>query len=218
MTPARILIADDHELLLRGLQLTVAKHPEWTICGEARDGREAVALALETKPDLVILDYAMPDMNGLEAARRIRSELPETEVLMFTLHETENLVNEALAAGVRGFVLKSDAGEMLEQAMESLLKKTPFFSSRISQVVLQQFLTPGEPAGTLSGTASRLSPREREVLQLIAEGSSTRDAALRLGISAKTAETHRTNIMRKLDLHSVADLVRFAIRNNIVEA
>ncbi|MGH8018832.1 MAG: response regulator [Opitutaceae bacterium] len=215
---ARIAIADDHEFVRKGLRMTVAEHEGWTVCGEASSGVEAVELAKRTQPDVIILDFTMPGMNGIEAARRIRTEAPETEVLMLTMHETESLVRDAIASGVHGFILKSDAGRLLEEALESLLQKKPFFTGRVSQLILQRYLGPPEETAEEKGPGSRLSPREREVTKLIAEGLSTREAAARLGISPKTAETHRTNIMRKLNLHSVTELVRFAIRNKIVEA
>jgi len=217
MKSARIIIADDHELVRRGLRATISERTDWEVCGEASSGREALDLARSVKPDIAVIDFAMPDLNGLEAARRIRAELPETEVLMLTMHETESLVREALAAGVHGFILKSDAGRLLAEAIEALLAKKPFFTGRVSQLILHGYLNPSDKGDEASATLTRLSPREREVVQLIAEGKSTKEVADRLGISPKTAETHRTNIMRKLNLHSVTELVRFAIRNKIVE-
>jgi DNA-binding NarL/FixJ family response regulator len=217
MKNARILIADDHELVRRGLRSTLAEHPGWEVCGEASSGREALEMARRLKPDIAVLDFAMPDLNGLEAARRMRAEIPDTEVLMLTMHETESLVREALAAGVRGFILKSDAGRLLAEAIASLLNHKPFFTGRVSQLILHGYLNPGDRPPADEAPATRLSPREREVVQLIAEGRSTKEVADRLNISPKTAETHRTNIMRKLNLHSVTELVRFAIRNKIVE-
>ncbi len=217
MKSARIIIADDHELVRRGLRATISEHAGWEVCGEASSGREALELARQVKPDIAVVDFAMPDLNGLEAARRIRAELPNTEVLMLTMHETESLVREALAAGVHGFILKSDAGRLLGEAIEALLANKPFFTGRVSQLILHGYLNPGDKTDEASATLTRLSPREREVVQLIAEGKSTKEVADRLGISPKTAETHRTNIMRKLNLHSVTELVRFAIRNKIVE-
>jgi DNA-binding NarL/FixJ family response regulator len=218
MKHARILIADDHELVRRGLRSTIAEREGWEVCGEAVTGREAIEIAHRTKPDIAILDFAMPDLNGLEAARRIREQLPNVEVLMLTMHETESLVREALAAGVRGFILKSDAGRLLADAIDSLLLQKPFFTGRVSQLILHGYLNPTDKPDASVAVPTRLSPREREVVQLIAEGRSTKEVADRLGISPKTAETHRTNIMRKLNIHSVTELVRFAIRNKIVEA
>lgn len=217
MKAARILVADDHELVRRGLRSALAEHPGWEVVAEASSGREALEHARRTKPDIAILDFAMPELNGLETARRIRAEMPQTEVLMLTMHETESLVREALAAGVHGFILKSDAGRLLEEAVESLLQHKPFFTGRVSQLILHGYLNPADKGREEEAPATRLSPREREVVQLIAEGRSTKEVADRLGISPKTAETHRTNIMRKLNLHSVTELVRFAIRNRIVE-
>ncbi|HEX9784803.1 MAG TPA: response regulator transcription factor [Opitutaceae bacterium] len=218
MKSARIAIVDDHELVRRGLRMIVAEHEGWTVCGEAASGREALELVERTRPDVVILDFALPEMNGIEVARRMREEFNETEVLMLTMHETESLVRDAIASGVRGFILKSDAGRLLEEAIKSLLERRPFFTGRVSQLILQRYLTPAEDPEGERTLVSRLSPREREVIQLVAEGRSTKETATALGISPKTAETHRTNIMRKLNLHSVTDLVRFAIRNGIVQA
>ncbi len=218
MKPARIVIADDHELVRRGLRSAIEENEGWSVVGEAQNGRAAIEACRATKPDVAVIDFAMPDMNGLEAIRQIRAEMPEIEVMMLTMHETESLVREALAVGVRSFVLKSDAGRLLAEAIAALLEKKPFFTGKVSQLILQGYLNPGERADDDSGvTVGRLSPREREVVQHIAEGLSTKEVAARLGISPKTAETHRTNIMRKLDIHSVTELVRFAIRNKIVE-
>jgi DNA-binding NarL/FixJ family response regulator len=216
MNSARIAIADDHELVRRGLRMTVAEHEGWAVCGEAATGEEAVAIAKSARPDVMILDFTMPGLNGLEAAKRIREEAPETELLMLTMHETESLVREAIAVGVRGFILKSDAGRLLEEAIESLLQKRPYFTGKVSQLILQRYVNPTESVEIDDSAVKRLSPREQEVVRLVAEGLSTKETAARLGISPKTAETHRTNIMRKLNLHSVTELVRFAIRHKIV--
>ena len=214
----RLLIADDHELVRQGLRRLLSEHGGWDIVGEATDGREAVELARLHRPHVAILDFSMPGLNGLEATRQIRGELPLTEVLVLTMHDTETIVREVLAAGAKGFILKSDAGRVLVQAVEALLLHQPFFTPQVSEMILGGYLRvasaerPGDDAGTT------LTPREREVLQLVAEGRSTKDVAERLGLSVKTVETHRTNLMRKLDLHSLADLVRYAIRNGVIEA
>lgn len=213
----RIVIADDHELVRQGLRRVLAEHGQWDIVGEATDGRAAVDLARKEHPDVVILDYSMPGLNGLEATRQIRAELPRTEVLLLTMHDAEVLVREVLAAGAKGFILKTDAGRVLIQAVETLLQHQPFFTPQVSALVLSGYLrtASGEPAGDEVGAT--LTAREREVLQLIAEGRSTKEVAEGLGMSTKTAETHRANLMRKLGLRSLAELVRYAIRNKVIE-
>lgn len=211
----RILVADDHEMVRKGLRTVLESKPGWQICGEAEDGRQAVNKARELRPDIVVLDLTMPGLNGLEATRRICSTLPDTQVLVLTMHDSEQLMYEVLAAGARGYVLKSDAGTAIYQAVESLQKGKPYFTSKMSEVLLQSYL---HPESTKAASASEpLTSREREIVQLIAEGKSTKEVASVLGISTKTAETHRTNLMRKLHIHSVSEIVRYAIRNHIIE-
>jgi DNA-binding NarL/FixJ family response regulator len=208
----RILVADDHETVRRGVRVLLEAHAGWQVCEEAVEGREAVEKAVRLRPDVVILDIGMPLMNGLEAARQIRKAAPESEVLILTMHESEQVIREVLAAGARGYVLKSDAGRNLVNAVEALSRHKPYFTSSVADFVLQGFLDGrGEPR-----EASSLTQREREVVQLLAEGKGNKDVASTLGISVRTAETHRTNIMRKLGCHSFSDLVRYAIRNNII--
>jgi DNA-binding NarL/FixJ family response regulator len=212
----RILVADDHEMVRHGLRAVLEAHPDWVVCGEAANGIEAVSQARALKPDIVVLDFAMPELNGLGAARQIRQELPQTEVLILTMHESESLVRSLGRAGVRGCVLKSDAGRVLVSAVEQLLRHKPFFSPKVVG-----WVSTGEPDPTLAKGVARLdfnqlTLREQQVLQLIAEGLSSKEVATRLEISLKTAETHRVNLMRKLDIHSVSELVRYAIRNRIV--
>jgi DNA-binding NarL/FixJ family response regulator len=194
----RILLADDHDVVRRGLRDQLNSHESWEVCGEAADGREAVKLALKLKPDVVVLDLSMPELNGLEATRQIRRELPHTEVLIFTMHETEQLIREVLSAGARGYVLKSDAGRHLTSAVEALSHHKPFFT-----------------AGSVFRT---LTDREREIVQMLAEGKSNKEIATKLSISVKTVETHRATVMRKLDINSIVELVHYAIRNQLVEA
>lgn len=212
MNHLRILLADDHEMVRKGLRATIESHRNWGICGEAGTGREAVAKARSLNPDIVVMDFAMPDLNGMEATRQIRAAVPRTEVLILSMHESDKLVHEMLAAGARGYMLKTDAGEFLVAAIEALAEHKPYFTPKVSAVVLQGYLNPEKQAG------SELTHREREIVQLIAEGKSTKEVAQVLGISVKTAETHRTNLMRKLDLHSVTDIVRYAIRHQIIQA
>jgi DNA-binding NarL/FixJ family response regulator len=212
----RILIADDHEMIRTGLRKILEGRDGWTVCGEAVNGREAVAKAKELKPDVVVLDFAMPELNGLEVIRQIRATLPHTEVLILTMHESEQLAREVLAAGARGFVLKSDAGQTIAAAVEQLSLHRSYFTATVSQMVLQDNLHPAELTEEIV-IGNRLTAREREIVQLIAEGRSSKEVADALGITVKTAETHRANLMRKLELHSVSELVHYAIRNQIVE-
>ncbi len=216
----RILIADDHEVARRGVRALLESHAGWEVCAEAGDGRDAVEQALTTKPDVVLLDIGMPNLNGLEAARQISAALPDAGILILTMHDTDNMVREVLRAGARGFLLKSDAGRDLIAAVEAVGLQRTFFTPRVSQMVLNGFLdrerkndfpAPVEFSGDL------LTSREREVIQLLAEGRTSKEVAVTLNLSVKTAETHRTNLMRKLNLHSVADLTRYAVRNGIVQ-
>ena len=214
MTPARILIADDHELLRRGLVAELSQVPGWVVVAEVANGRAAVASAAELKPDLVVLDLTMPELNGLEAARRILTADPDTRVLILTAHESEQLVREVLSVGARGYVLKSDAGRILVVALQALLEGGSFFTSSVARMVMDGYL---RNEASDASTAQTLSSREREIVQLLAEGNSNKDVARALNISVKTAETHRSNIMRKLGFGSLPELVRYAIRNNIIE-
>ena len=212
----RILIADDHQIIREGLRKILEEQSDWIVCGEAATGRETVAKALKLQPDVIVLDFAMPELNGLEVTRQIRAVLPHTEVLILTMHESEQLAREALAAGARGFVLKSDAGTAIVAAVAQLSRHLPFFTGRVSQMVLHGYLHCADQAEE-DAHGNLLTSREREIIQLVAEGRSSKEVADALSISLKTVETHRANIMRKLDLHSVSELVRYAIRNQIVE-
>jgi DNA-binding NarL/FixJ family response regulator len=213
---ARILLVDDHEIVRKGLRSVLESRKDWEIVGEATTGREAVDKVQKLKPDVVVMDISMPELNGLEAIRQIVKLAPRTEVLVLTMHESENLVHQVLDAGARGYLLKSDASRQLIAAIEALRIHKPYLTSRVNEMVLTGYLG-GKP---LKGEASggKLTPREREIVQLIAEGMSNKEIASALGISVKTAETHRTNIMRKLDFHSVSEIVRYAVRNHIIEA
>lgn len=218
MATFRILVADDHEVVRKGLAALLQSQPDWQVCGEAADGREAVDKAQQLKPDVVILDIGMPSLNGLEATRQILKTNPQARVLILTLHDSDQVVREVLNAGARGFLLKSDAARDLVAAVEALRRDKTYFTSKVATMVLEGYLkggTPGQPIPTPGGR-NRLTPREREIVQLLAEGKSTKEVAVALGLSVKTAETHRSNIMRKLQLHSVSDLVLYAVRNNIV--
>lgn len=214
MKTVRILVADDHEVVRQGLRRLLEARPGWEVCGEAGTGREAVEKAKNLKPDIVVLDYSMPGLNGTEAARQIVEGAPRTEVLILTMHGSEQLIRSALEAGARGYVLKSDASRDLISAVHALAEHKSFLSSSASGAILETYLrTPANPA-----PQEGLTPREREIVQLVAEGRSNKEIATTLKISTKTVEAHRGNIMHKLHLSSVSELVRFAIRNNIIEA
>jgi len=215
----RILIADDHEVARRGIRALLEGHPGWEVCAEAKDGREAVELATKMNPDLILLDIGMPNLNGLEATRQILAMSPEAVILILTMHDTDHVVREVLRAGARGFLLKSDAGRDLVAAVEALQRQRTFFTTRVSQMVLDGYLDRDsrENEDTDDSSGEVLTTREREVIQLLAEGKTSKEVAVTLNLSVKTAETHRTNLMRKLSLHSVADLTRYAVRNGIVQ-
>lgn len=215
MSDLRIFIADDHEVAREGIRSLVENHAGWEVCGEGRDGREAVTGASQLKPDVFLLDIGMPNLNGLDAARQILTVLPEARILILTVHDSDQVVREVLAAGARGFLLKSDTGRDLVAAVEALQNGRTFFTSRVSQMMLDGYLRPQNESETSAQCV--LTPREREVIQLVAEGKSTKEVATALNLSVKTAETHRTNLMRKLDLHSIADLTLYAVRNGIVQ-
>ena len=214
MNSVRIVIADDHELFRRGLAAELTQVPGWVVAGEASNGRDAVELAAALKPDLVVLDLTMPELNGLEAARKIISVNPAARVLILTAHESEQLVREVLSAGAQGYVLKSDAGRILIAALQALLDGRSFFTSNVARMVLDGYLR--SESRDASGPET-LSAREREIVQLLAEGNSNKDIARALQISVKTTETHRSNIMRKMGFGSLPELVRYAIRNKIIE-
>jgi DNA-binding NarL/FixJ family response regulator len=208
----RILIADDHEVVRSGLRSILETRPGWEIVGEAADGKDALHQAIDLKPDVVILDYSLPLINGVEATRQIRARVPTVEILIFTMHDNDKLVYDLLKAGARGFLLKSDAKNSLFVALECVSVHRPFFTTKVSETLLESYLNaePLEP--------EPLSPRERNVIQLIAEGHSNKRMGTILNISAKTVETHRSSAMRKLGLVGATALVRYAIRNKIIEA
>jgi DNA-binding NarL/FixJ family response regulator len=215
-TTARILLVDDHEIIRNGLRSVLDSRKDFEIVGEATTGREAVREVERLRPDVVVMDISMPELNGLEAVRQIVKLAPRTEVLVLTMHESEDLVREVLEAGARGYLLKSDASGKLIAAIDALRVHKPFFTPKVNEAVLMGYLGGKPPKGERSG--GRLTPREREIVQLLAEGLTNKEVAAKLNISVKTAETHRTNIMRKIDLHSVSEVVRYAVRNHIIEA
>jgi DNA-binding NarL/FixJ family response regulator len=213
----RILLVDDHELVRKGLRALLEGCENTEVCGEAKDGREAVQRALELKPDVVVMDICMPELNGLEAAREIKRVASQTKVLALTVSDSEQLAEDLLKAGVRGYLLKSDAGCDLVRGVESLQQDRPFFTPKIAKMVLEGYLKavaaiPEAKTGSVS-----LTSRERHIVQLLAEGKTNKEIAEMLKITVKTAETHRANIMHKLNLHSIGELVRYAVRNDIIE-
>ncbi len=216
MKNLRILIADDHDLMRRGVKSLLQSHPGWEVCAEAHTGREAVSKAEEMKPDVVIMDISMPELNGIEAARRVRKVAPNAEVLILSVHYSDQLIREILDAGVCGYMIKSDSDGDLVAAVETLAQHKPFFTPRATEVILSNFSSAAH-SEPLELIGDRLTSREREIVQLLAEGKSSKEVASSLCISVKTAETHRANIMRKLQLHTVSELVRYAVRNQIIE-
>jgi DNA-binding NarL/FixJ family response regulator len=209
----RILIADDHEVVRSGLRSILETQPKWEIVGEAADGKDALRKAIDLKPDVAILDYALPLINGVDATRQIRARVPTTEVLIFTMHDNEKIVYEAFQAGARGYLVKSDDKNALFAAVETVSRHKPFFSGNVSEGLLNSYLTGVPPSGP-----EPLSPRERHIIQLIAQGQANRRIADILDISVKTVETHRFTAMRKINVTSLAGLVRYAIRNKLIEA
>jgi DNA-binding NarL/FixJ family response regulator len=214
----RILVADDHDIFRRGLRQLLTARRGWDVCAEARNGREAVSLAERHKPDVVVMDISMPDLNGLEAMVQIKKELSKTEFVILTLHISDKLVHEIRRAGARAYVLKSDADQDLLTAVEAVSNRRTFFTAKAGNIILSRCSARNDEPPDTKGGSSRLTRREREVVQLIAEGRSSKGVGEKLGVSVKTAETHRANIMRKLDIHSVSELVRYAVNNQIIEA
>jgi DNA-binding NarL/FixJ family response regulator len=214
--PLRILIADDHHVVRTGLRALLESKTGWQVCAEAANGREAVEKAGQLKPDVAVLDIGMPLLNGVEATRQIRKLSPKTEVLILTMHDSELLVQEVLGAGAHGYILKDDADRNLIAAVDALGRHKPFLSTRVSEAAAK--MPAGDDSASNRSSRSRLTPREREVLQLLAEGKSNKEVAEILHISVKTAETHRANIMLKLDFHSITELVRYAVRNKIIQS
>jgi DNA-binding NarL/FixJ family response regulator len=217
MTALRLLVVDDHAVVRRGVRALLESRPEWEVCGEAVDGQEAIRKAADLKPDIVVLDISLPGLNGLEATSRILKESPGSEVLILTMHHSEELAQQVIKAGARGYVLKSDADQSLVAAIDKLSQHQTFFTSRVAEFVLDSGARGENARDAVEDPSRRMTSRERQIVQLVAEARSTKEVASHLGISIKTVEAHRTNIMRKLRLRSVSELVRYAIRNGIVQ-
>jgi DNA-binding NarL/FixJ family response regulator len=211
----RILVVDDHELVRRGVRSLLDNQPGWEVCGEAGTGPAAVEAAERLKPDVVVLDLSLPELHGLEVTRRILQARPVTRILVLTMHASEELIRQVLRAGAHGYVLKSDAGSLVVSAVRSLERGEPFLAPRATEVVLDGYLQRNLPQ---PATGDPLTPREREVLQLVAEGKSSKAVAASLGVAVKTIESHRASLMRKLHVRTLAELVRYAVRNGLVQA
>ncbi len=215
----RIMLVDDHDLTRAGLRYLLEKQKDWTVCGEASNGRMAVEMAENLRPDFAILDMSMPELNGLEATRQILQKQPQMKILIYTMHETEGIIIDVLDAGARGVVLKSDAGENMVAAVESIAKGRRFFTSRVAETVVESYLAKrGANGDSAERGQTLLTSREREVVQLLAEGKSNKEIADRLDISTRTVEGHRSEVMKKLKIGSLAELIRYAIRSGMIQA
>jgi DNA-binding NarL/FixJ family response regulator len=217
MESTRVLIADDHQVMRRGVRAMVELMEGWEVCGEASTGREAVEMVERLRPEIVVMDLTMPELNGLEATRQIKKIAPTTEVLMFTGLETEELIRQVFEAGARSYILKTDGREQLEAALRALAAHKPYFTTQVGEILFAKFLH-GKPKDEEQVGDGRLTDREREIVQLLTEGASNKEVADSLGISVKTVETHRAAIMKKLKFKSFSDMVRYAIRNHIISA
>jgi DNA-binding NarL/FixJ family response regulator len=208
-----ILLVDSQDIVRRGLRDLLAPHRQWHVCGEADNGRKAVSLILQTTPDIVILALDLPEVNGIEVACQVKQELPSTEILFYTYHDEEYLIAEALRTGARGYILKSDSEDKLIEAIGAMANHLPFFTAKAAEMLLNDLIK----TGAKRHKTPALTQRERDVIQLLADGKSNREIASRLEISVKTVETHRSSIMRKLKLNSITELVRYAIRNKLIQ-
>lgn len=217
MRRLKILVADDHEVMRTGVRALIEQEPGWQVCGTASNGQEAVEVARKLKPDVVVLDMTMPELDGLEVLREIKHALPKTEVVIFSAYHSEEVIEQLFDAGAKSYIQKSDGARHLVAAIKSLAEHKPFFTSEISQILFAKFLS-GSAGKKQNGQEHAVTSRERDVVRLLAGGNSNKEVANCLGISIRTAETHRATLMRKLGLESLAALVRYAIRNNIIDA
>jgi len=218
MKRLRILIADDHSLVRRGARAVLNARPGWEVVGEAVDGRDAVEKAIKLKPEVAIVDIGMPELDGIEVVRQVRAAVPDTKVLVLTMHESDRIVRRALDAGAHGYLLKSDLTDCLPKAVEAIAEGKRFLTPEVSEIVLQGFLKKTSPRPQGEQAVARTTPRETEIIRLLAEGKSNKQVALLLGIAVRTVETHRAKIMLKLGLHSLAELIHYALRNEIIPA
>ena len=215
MSKVRILIADDHGIVRKGLRLQLEQHEDFEVVGEAADGREAVRVADELKPDVVIMDIAMPNLNGIQAATQLVKRNPQIGIIMLSMHSDESYLTRTLAAGAKGYLLKDTADVDLYRAVQVVAQGKPFFSPAIANTLLEDYMRQLKQRG-LQDTYDLLTDREKEIFQLLAEGKANKEVATVLNLSPNTVETHRTRIMQKLDLHSSAEIVLYAVRKKII--
>ena len=216
MKKLRILIADDHGLVRHGARAVLNSQRGWRVVGEAANGPEAVQKAIQLKPDVAVVDIGMPELDGIQVARQIRQALPDTQVLVLTMHESDQMVRRALDAGARGYLLKSDLTECLARAVRAVSEGKRFLTPKVSDIVLEGFLKSKSPHQQEERAGARITPRELEIIRLLAAGKSNKEVGAQLGIAIRTVETHRANILLKLGLHSLADLIHYAIRHEII--
>jgi DNA-binding NarL/FixJ family response regulator len=210
--PRRVMLVDDHTVVRRGLRALIESVPGWEVCAEASEGHEALLIAVEMRPDIVVMDLSMPKLGGIDAAMQLRKLLPGIEVLILTMHESGPLVAQALRAGARGYLLKSESEDRLMEALEALAHHDPYFSASVSETLLQGYLSIDS-----SSDPKALTPRERQIVKLVAEGKTNKRIAIVLRVSIKTVETHRASAMHKVGARSSADLTLYAVRNDLVE-
>ena len=218
MKKTRILIADDHEVMRQGLRMVLENEPGCEVCGVAKTGREAVEQAKALRPDLVVLDMSMPELTGLEAGRQIKRAVPETELLIFTANENEDVIRRVFDAGAKSFIRKADASSYLIDAIKSLREHKPFFTSKVSEVLFARFLDSSSDKGQTAPKDRTLTEREREVVRLLGEGQSNKEVAAALNISSRTVEVHRAAAMKKVGVKSFSELIRWAIKNHVINA
>jgi len=212
----RILLADDHGLVRRGARTILQAHHGWKVVGEAENGREAMEKALKLKPDVLVVDISMPELDGIEVTRQIRDSLPHIKVLVLTMHDSHQMVRRALSAGANGYLLKSDIVDYLPKAVKAVADNKRFLTPKISEIVLEGFINAGNKPEEEKPAGPRITPRELEIIRLLAEGKSNKELSTQLGITVRTVETHRSKIMLKLGLHSLAELIHYAVRNRII--